>query len=281
MLISAVIPIHDRRPVLARALDSVFAQTSPVDEVIVVDDGSSDGSAEFVAREYPRVRLIRQRNRGVSAARNRGIACAAGEWIALLDSDDSWQPRKVERMRTAITANPGYPLFHSDEIWVRNGKRVNPMHKHRKRGGRIFRHCLPRCAISPSAAVIRKSTLEALGGFDPELPACEDYDLWLRLCHRYPVYYLEEALVTKYGGHADQLSRRYPAMDRFRVHALARLLESGVLEAADSSAAEAVLLEKLEILIGGARKRDNRPLLDEFLPLQQRWLARQNEIAAC
>ena len=204
MRISVVIPSHNRRHTLERALQSVFDQTSRVDEVILVDDGSTDGSSEIVRQLFPEVIVLKQPNLGVSAARNRGIAKARCEWIALLDSDDSWLPQKIDQISKAHKLQPDFVLYHSDEIWIRRGVRVNPMQKHRKCGGWIFEQCLPLCAISPSAAVIRKSTLESLGSFDENLPACEDYDLWLRLCHRFPVHHVAQALVTRYAGHDDR-----------------------------------------------------------------------------
>ncbi|MGB5330398.1 MAG: glycosyltransferase family A protein, partial [Gammaproteobacteria bacterium] len=193
MRISVVIPSYNRRHTLQRALQSVFDQTSRVDEVILIDDGSSDGSSEMVRQQFPGVIVLKQPNLGVSAARNHGVARARYEWIALLDSDDSWLPQKIDQIRKAWKQQPDFVLYHSDEIWIRRGVRVNPMQKHRKCGGWIFEQCLPLCAISPSAAVIRKSTLESLGGFDENLPACEDYDLWLRLCHRFPVHHVAQA----------------------------------------------------------------------------------------
>ncbi len=280
MRISVVIPSYNRRDTLPRALHSVYMQSSAVDEVILVDDGSSDDSAAMVKREFPRVQVIRQSNHGVSAARNRGIRAAQYEWIALLDSDDCWMPHKIETLRAAAATHPDYILYHSDEIWIRRGVRVNPMRKHRKTGGWIFRQCLPLCAISPSAAVIQKAALLDLGLFDESMPACEDYDLWLRLCHRYPVHYIDQALITKYGGHDDQLSRQFPAMDRFRARALHRLLDTQALGADDFDAARHMLLRKLEILLTGARKHANHQLIDEFEPLHQRWRA-SAEAAAC
>ena len=271
MRISVVIPSYNRRPTLARALQSVFDQTSAVDEVILVDDGSTDGSSDMVDRQFPRVKILRQPNRGVSAARNRGIGAAQFEWIALLDSDDSWMPQKIERVRKTRRQQPGYVLYHSDEIWIRRGIRVNPKHKHRKSGGWIFENCLPLCAISPSASVISKTALQSVGMFDENLPACEDYDLWLRLCHQYPVNYIDEALITKYGGHRDQLSRQHPAMDRFRIRALYQLLKTATLRPEYYRAAEATLLSKLDILIKGAVKHRNQALIDEFVTLRDSW----------
>ncbi len=271
MRITVVIPSYNRRATLARALRSVYDQTEPVAQIVVVDDGSSDASAAMIARDFPDVELIRQRNRGVSAARNRGIEAARGDWIALLDSDDAWLPHKIARVREAVARHPGFVLYHSDEIWIRRGRRVNPKRKHRKHGGWIFRHCLTLCAISPSAAVIQRDRLVELGGFDESLPACEDYDLWLRLCSRYPVHYIDEPLIKKHGGHDDQLSARYPAMDRFRVRALARLLDDTTLAADDARAARDTLLRKLEILLAGAGKHGNRDIIAEFEPLRARF----------
>ncbi|MBT8435232.1 MAG: glycosyltransferase [Gammaproteobacteria bacterium] len=281
MQISVVIPSYNRRHTLERALRSVFEQTSAVDEIILVDDGSSDGSSDMVERRFPRVKVLRQPNLGVSAARNRGIAAARCEWIALLDSDDSWMPRKIELIRNAWQQHPEFVLYHSDEIWVRRGVRVNPKLKHRKSGGWIFESCLPLCAISPSASVISKSTLQSLGMFDEKLPACEDYDLWLRMCHQFPVHYIDKALITKYGGHDDQLSQRYPAMDRFRIRALHRLLTTATLQTDYYRAAEAVLLDKLDILINGATRHHNQALLDEFVPLRDSWHRSSDRVAQC
>jgi glycosyltransferase involved in cell wall biosynthesis len=271
MQISVVIPSYNRKHSLARALQSVLDQESPVDEIILVDDGSSDGSGAMVEQTFPGVKILRQENLGVSAARNRGIEAARFDWIALLDSDDSWLPCKIATIRQAHRQQPDFVLFHSDEIWVRNGVRVNPMIKHRKSGGWIFEQCLPLCAISPSASVMKKTVLESLGMFDETLPACEDYDLWLRLCHRYPVHYLDQPLIVKYGGHADQLSRQHPAMDQFRIRALHRLLVGASLSPDQQAAASAMLLTKLDILIRGAVKHGNQKLLDEFMPLREQW----------
>ncbi len=281
MRISVVIPSYNRRHTLERALQSVFEQTSPVDEVILVDDGSTDGSSEMVRQLFPQIEVLTQPNLGVSAARNRGIAAARFEWIALLDSDDSWLPQKIDQIRRAQKLQPGFVLYHSDEIWIRRGVRVNPMQKHRKSGGWIFEQCLPLCAISPSATVISKSTVESLGMFDEQLPACEDYDLWLRLCHRFPVHYINQPLITKYGGHDDQLSQQHPVMDRFRIRALHRLLTQEALKPGFRHAAEVMLSRKLDILLKGAIKHRNQPLIEEFGPLRETWCGYGEQASPC
>lgn len=270
MQISVVIPTFNRLPTLVRAIDSVIGQTSPVDEIIVVDDGSNDGTEIEIRENYPQVKFIYQSNQGVSAARNKGIKQAQYPWIALLDSDDSWLPNNIEKIRQAQLENPGYHLFHSDEIWVRNGLRVNAMNKHAKSGGWIFEKCLPLCVISPSAVVISRELLDETGLFDETLPACEDYDLWLRICHQHPVYYIDQPLITKYGGHSDQLSNRYWGMDRFRIRALRKLLEQDLLSDEYRLSAENMLEKKLNILLRGAYKHDNQSIIEEFLPLLER-----------
>ena len=252
--VSAVLPTRDRSRLLRRALESVLAQSRPADEIIVVDDGSQDDTAEWLPAEFPQVRYLQQDHAGVSAARNRGVAAATGAWISFLDSDDEWRPNKLARQLDAVTAQPEFSICHTNEIWMRDGRRVNQKNRHRKAGGHIFQRCLPLCAISPSAVMIRRELLESVGGFDEALPVCEDYDLWLRLCAHHPVLYLEEPLVIKYGGHDDQLSRSYWGMDRFRIQALDRILDAE-LRPEDRSAALEVLLGKIDVYVRGARKR--------------------------
>ncbi len=267
--ISVVIPSYNRLPLLINALESVLAQTAKVDEIIVVDDGSSDATSKEISLRYPQVRLITQINSGVSAARNTGIEAAVYAWIALLDSDDCWLPDKIKTVRQAQTEHPEISLFHSDEIWVRNGVRVNAMKKHEKSGGWIFQQCLPLCIISPSAAVIKRELFDRVGLFDESLPACEDYDLWLRICHQMPVHFIDRPLITKYGGHEDQLSRQFWGMDRFRIRALEKLLAKAKLDESDYRAAEAMLARKLDILLKGARKHGNQAIIEEFSALKK------------
>ncbi len=255
MDISVIIPTHNRVDLLPRALDSVLAQTLPPREIILVDDGSTDPTGDLMKRNYPAVRCLRQACRGVSAARNLGISAARGEWIALLDSDDAWLPGKLQAQQEALATHPGYRLCHTEEIWIRNGRRVNPMRKHAKSGGHIFRLCLPLCVISPSSVLIHRDLVNETGGFDETLPACEDYDLWLRICAHEPVLFVDTAQIVKYGGHPDQLSHRHWGMDRFRIRALEKVLRLGGLDADDRSAALQTLVKKTQILAKGAEKR--------------------------
>ena len=273
MEISVVIPTFNRADLLPRAIDSVRAQSLAPAEIIIVDDGSTDDTEPLIGSRYPECRYIYQDNRGVSAARNRGIRAARGDWIALLDSDDTWLPTKLATQRERLAREPSMLLCHTEERWVRNGTRVNQMKKHAKSGGWIFRLCLPLCAISPSSTLIHRRLFEDVGLFDESLPACEDYDLWLRICARYPVTFEDREQIVKYGGHDDQLSRKHWGMDRFRVQALCKIIESGTLGPGDLRAAADMLIRKAEILAQGARKRDNeerygayRTLIRQYRP---------------
>lgn len=261
--ISVIIPTLNRVKWLGQAIQSVLDQTCPVFEIIVVDDGSSDGTGLMIRDKFSdRINYLYQENRGVSHARNIGIQNSSGNWIAFLDSDDQWLPEKLQTQIAALEKNPGYRFCHTNEIWIRNGKRVNPMSKHDKSGGFIYRKCLPLCVISPSSALMRRDVFGELGVFDETLPACEDYDFWLRYCSRYPVLYVESPQLIKHGGHKDQLSKRYWGMDRFRVQALLKTLESGHLSEQDREATIEMILEKCRVLRTGAEKHNNVAMIE-------------------
>lgn len=271
MNVSVVITTFNREPVLRRALDSVLAQTTPPAEVIVVDDGSTDSTGTTVKSSYKDVVYFYQSSQGVSSARNAGIEIATSDWIAFLDSDDAWLPSKLVSQIKALANESGLKFCHTNEIWIRNNVRVNQKLKHQKFGGWIYRKCLPMCVISPSSVLIHRSVLEHIGCFDERLPACEDYDLWLRICAHYPVLYLSEPLITKYGGHTDQLSRRYWGMDRFRVTALEKMMSCGSLAHGDRAATVEILLNKIRVVLTGARKRGNDELIREYSAKIQRY----------
>jgi glycosyltransferase involved in cell wall biosynthesis len=269
--ISVIIPTFNRAETLGRALDSVLNQTCAPREIILVDDGSTDSTRELVADHPAHPRYLYQANLGVSSARNLGIRSASGEWLAFLDSDDEWLPGKLAAQIQTLEQQPDCRICHTEEIWIRNGKRVNAMNKHAKSGGRIFQHCLPLCVISPSAAMIHRSLLDEVGLFDETLPACEDYDLWLRICAREAVLFIDKPLIEKYGGHPDQLSRRHWGMDRFRVQALLNLLENHQLEQDDRIAAINTLITKSGILAQGAEKRGRDDRASYYRMIQQRY----------
>ncbi len=275
MDITVIIPTHNRAHTLERALRSVFDQTRAPTEVLVVDDGSTDHTEGLIRTRFPDCRYIRQQNRGVSHARNRGIRASRGPWIAFLDSDDEWLPDKLAAQVRALAGRPDYRICHTEEIWIRKGVRVNAMKKHAKSGGRIFRKCLPLCVISPSSVILQRSLLDEIGLFDEDLPACEDYDLWLRICARYPVLFLEHPMIIKHGGHRDQLSRRYWGMDRFRIQALEKIMEAPELSPGDQLAVTNMLIHKTGILALGARKRQNWEPARRYSEKQLKYLAQR------
>lgn len=263
MLVSVIIPSFNRCGLLPRAIDSVFSQQGVDLEVFVVDDGSTDGTECLIRDSYPEVNYIKQGNAGVSAARNTAIKKAKGTWIALLDSDDEWLPNKLSEQLLELEKR-NLHVCHTQEIWIRDGVRVNQMNKHKKQGGFIFERCLPLCAMSPSSILMHRDVFERVGLFDEALPACEDYDLWLRITALYEVAYLEQPFIRKYGGHEDQLSRAHWGMDRFRVIALDKLLNNALclqnLTQIQKDAAQTMLLKKLKILLKGALKHGNTDL---------------------
>ncbi|MBT6297368.1 MAG: glycosyltransferase [Nitrospina sp.] len=256
--VSVIVPTYNRADRLERALNSIVSQTCQDFELIVVDDGSTDKTYQLM-KSFPKAQYFYiKKNSGVSKARNVGLAFAKGELICFLDSDDLWKEKKIQIQSLWLENNKDSQICYTDEIWVRNGVRVNPMNRHRKYSGDIFRHCLGLCIVSPSSVMIRAKLFDEIGNFDESLPACEDYDLWLRIASKYAFHFIEEPLIIKYGGHSDQLSRKYWGMDRFRVVALKKLLDQNSLDKEKLKLTRSVFLEKCSILIKGFEKRGKK-----------------------
>jgi glycosyltransferase involved in cell wall biosynthesis len=256
--ISVIVPTYNRAYQLKETLCSVLTQTYQDFELIVVDDGSIDDTSKVV-KEFPRVKyLALKENYGVSIARNEGLASAKGKYICFLDSDDLWDQKKLKIQFCWMEDNTDCQVCYTDEIWIRNGVRVNQMNIHRKYSGDIYLHCLPLCIVSPSSAMLRIGLFNEIGGFDESLPACEDYDLWLRISMKYEFELINESLVIKKGGHADQLSKKYWGMDRFRVVALKKLLDSNSLEGERLRLTRSELARKCSVLIKGFVKRGKK-----------------------
>ena len=253
--VSVIIPTFNRSAMLLVAIDSVLAQTSPAFELIIVDDGSTDGTTERLARLAEKIRVERIEHRGPAAARNRGVALARAPLIAFLDSDDLWSPAKLERHLAFTRANPGCAISQTNEIWIRDGRRVNPGTRHRKRGGDIFIESLRTCLISISSVMIRTDLFRECGGFDELMTAAEDYDLWLRILIDREAGLLNEPLVTRRAGHDDQLSATTPAIDRFRILSLTQLLAADRLSPVRRADVVEVLVEKCRIYAGGLVRR--------------------------
>lgn len=267
--VSVILPTYNRNRFLRRAVASVLCQTFREVELIVVDDGSTEDVEAALSAYRHRLRLITTPHRGPSAARNEGIRVSQGTHIAFLDSDDVWLPEKLA-VQTAFFRNmPRARICQTQEIWIRNGVRVNPMKKHEKLSGNIFKNCLDLCIVSPSAVMLHRELFDRFGLFDESMQACEDYDLWIRISPHYPVYLLEPPLVVKHGGHEDQQSKRIKQLDRLRIKAICKALESGGLTDGQYGLARQALEKKCRIYGQGCLKRGRIREGEYFLKLPE------------
>lgn len=259
--VSVIIPVYNRSAQLKRAIESVLVQTFDSFELVVVDDGSTEDLSECAERVKSHGhRFVQVDHGGVSSARNRGVAESRAAWLAFLDSDDSWMPEKLESQWQLHKDQPELQISQCEELWVRKGRRVNKRLLHAMPEGEAFNQSLALCCISPSSVMLSRELFVESGGFDEDLVACEDYDLWLRITSKHRVGLVSTPLVTKYGGHDDQLSRTVPALDRLRVYSILKLLFT--LDLSDTQLEQAVseLGRKLEVLVKGASHRENSKL---------------------
>lgn len=252
---SVIIPTYNRAHWLKIAIDSALAQTFKDFELIVVDDGSKDTTSEMIKSYGSQLCYIYQENAGVSGARNRGIKEAQGEFICFLDSDDRFRKNKLKITYDYIKKYPQYHIFHTEEIWYRNNRLLMPKIYHKKPAGHVFKTAVKLCCISPSTVVINKNVFKKIGVFDESFPTCEDYDFFLRATAQFPIYLIPQHLTIKQGGHSDQQSKKYPAMDEFRIEALTKILKTGKLNNSNYQAAAEELKRKCQIYIKGAKKR--------------------------
>ena len=258
MKISVIIPTYNRKHTLERAIKSVLSQTFNVAEIIVVNDGSNDGTEQWLKNKFPAITLLSQPNIGVSGARNAGIRAAKEQWVAFLDSDDEWLSDKLERQCSALQKEPEVLFCHTNEIWIRNGVRVNQMEKHKKHGGMIFNNILDMCRISPSSVLLNKRVLNDVGYFNESLKVCEDYDLWLRIASKYQILFLEIPLMNKFGGHKGQLSNITDGIEKYRIRSLESILSMNLLSKPQFIMARKMLLYKLNIYSNGLKKRNKK-----------------------
>jgi len=252
-LVSVIIPTYNRGWTLAEAVESVLAQDYKDFELIVVNDGSTDDTKNILA-VYEGITVLDQTNQGVSAARNNGVAHSRGTYVAFLDSDDLWLPQKLTVQVDFFRKTPEVLICQTQETWVRNGRRVNPGKRHQKQSGMFFERSLELCLVSPSAVMMKKAFFEEMGGFDESLPACEDYDLWLRINAKYPIYLIDQSLIVKRGGHNDQLSAN-PGLDKYRIASIRKLMDSHSLSSDQAAVALEVMKRQCRIYADGCRKR--------------------------
>tara|TARA_B100000242_G_scaffold280993_1_gene240900 strand:- start:113 stop:1009 length:897 start_codon:yes stop_codon:yes gene_type:complete len=263
--ISVVIPTYNRCVLLKRAISSALNQTIRSKKIIVVDNGSTDKTYEMISSLFPQITYIYENRRGVSIARNKGIKNCHSSWIAFLDSDDVWEPQKLEKqLFFTNNINKKFRLIHTNEIWYKNDKFQNQSRKHQKSGGDIFQKSLEFCCISPSSAFIKKEVFDDYGFFDESLEVCEDYDMWIRITAKEEVGFLDKPFVKKYGGHDDQLSKKYWGMDRFRIKSLEKNLINNWFTLEQKKSVLKILLKKLTIVSNGAKKRDNEKIYKKY-----------------
>ncbi|MFO8049833.1 MAG: glycosyltransferase [Desulfosudaceae bacterium] len=252
--VSVIIPTFNRAGLVIEAVESVLAQRGPSFELIVVDDGSTDDTGPALRSPGRDLTLLTRPNLGVSAARNAGAARASGRYLAFLDSDDLWLPGKLARQTAFFEDHPDALICQTEEKWIKNGRPLKPRPKHRKPSGMIFEPSLALCLVSPSAVMIRNRFFREMGGFDESLPACEDYDLWLRISSRQPIHLIPDPLVIKRGGHQDQLSAA-PALDKYRIRSLRKILATEPLTTDQRQAVLRTLRKKCAIYAAGCEKR--------------------------
>lgn len=273
--VTVVIPTFDRAAALPRAVDSALAQRGADFQILIADDGSTDGTPEVLERYQadPRVRVLRLPHGGVCRARNAAVAECRSPLIAFLDSDDEWLPGKLAA-QVKLLGETGLDICQTEEVWIRNGVRVNQPAHYVKQGGDIFAASLRHCMVTPSSVLMTRALFDEAGGFNPEFPACEDFELWLRITWRRQVGLIPKAMMIRYGGHSDQLSTRYPAQDRFRIRAITLLLDEAPLDPHRKSLALAALEEKLRIYQAGCEKRGKAEETAWCLEIRLRYLSR-------
>jgi glycosyltransferase involved in cell wall biosynthesis len=272
ILFSVIIPTFNRLPFLKKAIDSVLSQSYSNFELIVVDDGSTDGTSDLLATyEDNRLISLYQENSGVSSARNKALNIAKGDFIAFLDSDDWWEDNKLQRTIDYIKDFPRINIFHTEELWYRSGKLLNQKKKHKKPSGEVYIQALPLCCISISTVAIKKVIFNKVGLFDETLEACEDYDFWLRTTSQYEVKLIPEYLTLKDGGREDQLSSSVWGLDRFRIKALEKILASNTLSKEYRDATFNELSEKCKIFALGSKKRGKLEEVKYYQSLPERY----------
>ena len=275
-MLSVIIPTYNRASFIEKALVSVVNQTRSCSEVLVVDDGSCDATADIVrqiaGQSRVEVRYIHQENRGASAARNRGIVEARHDILCFLDSDDWWDVCKLEQQIAAMEQQPEYLISHTRELWYRHGKRVNQKNKHAPPHGWIFSRCLEMCVVGMSTVMVRRQLFEQYGYFDESLLCCEDYDLWLRVGRKEKFLLVDEALTLKDGGRKDQLSAIHRlGMDTWRIRSICNLLDNCRLSTEQYQLALAELHRKCTIYGNGCIKHGRPEEGEQFLALPEKY----------
>jgi glycosyltransferase involved in cell wall biosynthesis len=194
MRIAAVIPVYNGEAFLRTAIESVLAQTSPVDELVILDDGSTDNTRAVALSYGQHLRYIFQENRGLAAARNAGAAASTCGWVAFLDCDDWWLPDKIAKQRALIESNPDAVLIYSDQWECESAGKM--LYIEAVPPQQLWPQLRTRNGLSSSVAIVRRDALTSIGGYDEGLRACEDWDFYVRLHAKGPFAYIAEPLAV-------------------------------------------------------------------------------------
>ncbi|MEA3554834.1 MAG: glycosyltransferase family A protein [Campylobacterota bacterium] len=268
MKISVIIPTYNRSEFIVKTIQTVLNQTVKVDEVIVIDDGSTDDTQNilkpFCDTNLNKIKYIKQKNSGVSSARNLGIKISSNDWLCFLDSDDLWEDTKIEEQIKFHKQNKNILFSHTLELWLFNDKVIKQKKHQQKQSGFCFKQNISNTLIGASTVMIHKSILDDVGLFDEDLKVCEDYDLWLRILYKYELGIIEKQLIKKIAGHKEQLSFATPLMDTYRIKSLQKHLNSKY-----SQDIKNIIIQKCEILIKGAIKYQNKKIENYYTTLKQ------------
>lgn len=269
MKIDVIIPTYNRSSLLERAISSVLNQSYQRFHLYIVDDGSTDDTSLILEKykSHPLVSILSQENAGVSSARNHAARVSQNDWLSFLDSDDEWMPKKLEHQVRFLQSHPQIEFLHTEEQWIRNGVRVNPKMKHRKSGEDLFKRSLEFCLISPSTVMMKKELFFKYDGFDESMTVCEDYDLWNKILAFHEVGFMSDAFTKKYGGHEDQLSTNFVAMDYLRIKSLIKLLSMTALAKDKKELVINEIQKKGVLLLKGYQKHQNLERYEEVLQM--------------
>jgi glycosyltransferase involved in cell wall biosynthesis len=226
--VSVVIPTYNHARFLEQAIESVLAQTFPAHEVIVVDDGSTDSTPGVLARYENRIRVVRQQNQGVAAARNHGARLSTGELLAFLDADDVWLPGKLEQQTARFMGEPELGLVHCGYVEINAQGEQFDRHLNGLEGWVATEMLLFRRAVilgGGSGVLIRRDAFEQTGGFDERLSTSADWDLYVRIAQEWKVGFVPEALL-QYRVHDSNMSGNIRAMERDMLLAFDKAFES-------------------------------------------------------
>lgn len=266
VIVDVIIPTFNRAYILPRSIESVLNQSYRHFMLHIVDDGSSDETLSVLEkyRKHPQVEIYHQENKGVSSARNLAGLSSKSPWISFLDSDDEWMPNKLEVQMKYLQEHPECSFLHSEELWIRNGVRVNPKQKHQKNNDNIFERSLEFCLISPSTVIMKKELFLKHQGFNEHFTVCEDYDLWLKILVKNDIGFIATPLIEKHGGHADQLSTKFVAMDYWRIKSLVNLFKSSDVSEGQKEKIKNVIMKKSDLLLKSYLKYENQKHFNEI-----------------